>query len=111
MSEQNVDEDIVTNPDPALTEQASGVITIVFTADNHLGYAAPGQNPRTREERRQRLRYALQQATDFAIGQGVDLFIQGGDLFNTVNPEEQDRNFVATRLAHLKQAGVRAFAL
>lgn len=111
MSEQNVEEELVSNAAPASNEQANGVITVVLTADNHLGYAAPGQSPRKREERRQRLRYAFQQATDFAIGQGVDLFIQAGDLFDTTNPDEQDRSFVATRLAQLRQGGIRAFAL
>lgn len=57
------------------------------------------------------MRQAFQQATDFAIVQGVDLFIQAGDLFDTPTPDERDRSFVAARLAQLKQAGVRAFAL
>ncbi|HEY1349181.1 MAG TPA: metallophosphoesterase [Ktedonobacteraceae bacterium] len=110
MSEQNVEEGSISStasPD----EQASGVITIVLTADNHLGYAAAGQGSRKREERKQRLRHAFQQATDFAIGQGVDLFIQAGDLFDSTSPDEQDRSFVATRLAQLRQAGTHAFAL
>lgn len=111
MSEQNVEEGSISNSAPAPDGQANGVITIVLTADNHLGYAAAGQGPRKREERRQRLRHAFQQVTDFAIGQGVDLFIQAGDLFDTTGPDEQDRSFVATRLAQLRQAGVRAFAL
>ena len=111
MSEQNVEEGNVPAAAPESDEQAMGVITVVLTADNHLGYAAPGQSPRKREEHRQRLRHAFQQATDFAVGQGVDLFIQAGDLFDTTSPDEQDRSFVAARLAQLRQAGVRAFAL
>ncbi len=92
-------------------EQASGVITIVLTADNHLGYAALSQHPRKREQCRQRLRHAFQQATDFAIGQGVDLFVQAGDLFDTTSPDEQDRSFVAECLARLRRAGIQAFAV
>ena len=111
MSEQNVEEELSSNSAPSSDEQANGVITVVLTADNHLGYAAHGQSPRKRDERRERLRYAFQQATDFAIGQGVDLFIQAGDLFDSTSPDEQDRSFVATRLAQLRQAGIRAFAL
>lgn len=111
MSEQNVEEEKLPNAAPASNEQAGGVITVVLTADNHLGYAAPGQSPRKREERKQRLRYAFQQATDFAVGQGVDLFIQAGDLFDSTRPDEHDRSFVAARLAQLRQAGIRAFAL
>lgn len=90
---------------------AKDVISIVLTADNHLGYAALSQHPRKREQRKQQLRHAFQQATDFAIGQGVDLFVQAGDLFDTTNPDEQDRSFVAECLAQLRQAGIRAFAV
>ncbi|HEY6542579.1 MAG TPA: metallophosphoesterase [Ktedonobacteraceae bacterium] len=94
-----------------MQEETNNVITIVLTADNHLGYTVPGQPPRKREEQRQRQRRAFGQATDFAIGQGVDLFLQAGDLFDTPRPDEQDRSFVAARLAGLKQAGMRVFAL
>ncbi|HLX40671.1 MAG TPA: metallophosphoesterase, partial [Ktedonobacteraceae bacterium] len=91
--------------------QEEQVVTVVFTADNHLGYAASGQSPRKREEWQQRLRSAFQRATDFAVGQGVDLFIQAGDLFDSATPDERDRSFVAARLAQLRQANVRVFAL
>jgi DNA repair exonuclease SbcCD nuclease subunit len=90
---------------------ADGVITIVLTADNHLGYTASSQPPRKRELRKQQLRHAFQLATDFAIGQGVDLFVQAGDLFDTPNPDEQDRSFVAERLAQLRLAGIRTLAI
>src|SRR6266581_6125297 len=92
-------------------QRSADTITVVLTADNHLGYTAFGQHPRKREERQQRLRQAFQQATDFAIGQNVDLFIQAGDLFDTTMPDERDRSFVAERLAQLKQAGIQVFAL
>ena len=88
-----------------------GVITIVLTADNHLGYSASSQPPRKREWRKQQLRHAFQQATDFAIGQGVDFFVQAGDLFDTTNPDEQERSFVAERLAQLRHAGIRTLAI
>ena len=87
------------------------VVTVVLTADNHLGYAAFGQHPRKREELQQRLRRAFQQATDFAVGQRVDLFVQVGDLFHTPVPDERDRSFVAACLAQLRQAGVRTFVV
>jgi len=96
----------------AIDHKAGGdVVTVVLTADNHLGYAAFGQQQRKREERQQQLRHAFQQATDFAIAQGVDLFIQAGDLFDTTTPDERDRSFVAARLSQLKQANIRTFAL
>ncbi len=88
-------------------EQVS--VKIVLTANNHLGRDIVGQ--RRREERLQRLRDAFQQATSFAVSQGADLFIQAGDLFDTTTPDEQDRTFVASCLARLKQAGIPVIAL
>src|SRR3954470_3812251 len=92
-------------------QRSNDTITVVFTADNHLGYTTFGQQPVKREEYQQRLRHAFQQATDFAVGQGVDLFVQAGDLFDSTNPSERDRSFVAARLAQLRQAGIRTFAV
>lgn len=102
------------NPEQQASEEQDAasrprdVITVVLTADNHLG-AAAGQPMRRREERARQLRHAFQQAVDFAIGQGVDLFVQAGDLFDTLNPAEHERSFVAERLVQLRQAGVRTF--
>ena len=92
-------------------KQLDGVITLVLTADNHLGYTASSQPPRKREQRKQQLRHAFQQATDFAIGQCVDFFVQAGDLFDTTSPDEQDRSFVAEQLAQLGHAGIRTVAV
>ena len=95
----------------AQQEKTGAIITVVLTADNHLGYGLAYQSARRRQELRQRMRQAFQRATDFAVGQGVDLFVQAGDLFDSSQPDEQDRTFVAERLAQLKQAGIRTFAL
>ena len=84
-------------------------VKIVLTANNHLGRDITGQ--RRREERLQRLRDVFQQATSFAVAQGADLFIQAGDLFDTITPDEQDRTFVASCLARLKHAGICVVAL
>jgi hypothetical protein len=111
MAENTVENDLRQSAGSVPEKAGNDVVTVVLTADNHLGHTAFRQHPRKREEREQRLRHAFQQATDFAIGQGVDLFIQAGDLFDTVAPDERDRSFVAARLAQLKQAGIRVFAL
>jgi len=109
---ENTVEEVSTESSSSEQEQRSDtIITVVFTADNHLGYNSFGQSPRKREEGQQLLRHAFQQATDFAVGQGVDLFIQAGDLFDTPTPDERDRSFVAARLAQLRQADVRVFVL
>ena len=106
------------NPELMQTENSieeqkliDGVITLVLTADNHLGYTMSSQSPHKREQRKQQLRHAFQQATDFAIGQGVDLFVQAGDLFDTTNPDKQDRSFVAERFVQLRHAGIRTVAV
>lgn len=93
----------------SINEQHEHSVKIVLTANNHLGRDIAGQ--RRREERLQRLRDAFQQATSFAVAQGADLFIQAGDLFDTTTPCEQDRTFVASCLARLKQAGITVVAL
>src|SRR5258708_35132078 len=111
MSEQNVEEGSLSNAAPASNDQTNGVITVVLTADNHLGYAAPGQSPRKREERSERLRYAFQQATDFAIGQRVDVCSQAGHVLEMDRADEMDSSFVPTRLGQFCRAGVPAFHL
>src|SRR5947209_8742314 len=111
MSENNVGGVTAQTGSSDQQQRSDDTITVVFTADNHLGYTTFGQQPRKREERQQRLRRAFQQATDFAVGQGVDLFVQAGDLFDSTTPDERDRSFVSARLAQLRQAGVRVFAL
>src|SRR5437870_10729294 len=118
MTEEKV-EDLLEEQDSSGNQQQGrdDIITIILTTDNHLGSTTFGQqlSPTLpawkREKHQQRLRHAFQQATDFAIGQGVDLFVQAGDLFDSTNPSERDRSFVAARLAQLRQAGIRTFAL
>src|SRR5436190_7534847 len=118
MTEEKV-EDLFEEQDLSGNQQQGrdDIITIVLTTDNHLGSTTFGQqlSPTLpawkREKHQQRLRHAFQQATDFAIGQGVDLFVQAGDLFDTTMPDERDRSFVAARLAQLKQRGVQTIVL
>ena len=107
MTEQ--EENTVQAQENSSNESQQNIVTVVLTADNHLGHDAFGQHKR--EERQQRLRDAFQQAVTFAIGQKADFFIQAGDLFDTPTPTERDRSFVAARLAQLKQAGIRVLAL
>jgi len=111
MTENKVGDSLEQAASPDQQERPADIITLVLTADNHLGYTAFGQHPRKREEQQQGLRRAFQQATDFAIGQGVDLFVQAGDLFDSTSPGERDISFVSTCLAQLSQAGVRVFAI
>ena len=86
-------------------------VTLVVTADNHLNrYHA--KMPVTRlEERRRWLRRAFRRAVDGAIERRADFFLQCGDLFDTVDPRNAERSFVATCLADLRTAGIPALAV
>src|SRR5437868_12353368 len=114
MTEEKVGDSLDEQDLPGDQQQSrDDIITIVLTADNHLGSTTfgPALVAWKREEQQQRLRHAFQQATDFAVGQRVDFFVQAGDLFDSTNPSERDRSFVAARLAQLRQAGIRTFAV
>jgi len=86
-------------------------VRLVVTADNHLNrYHA--KMPVTRlDERRRRLRLAFRRAVDKAIDLKAAFFLQCGDLFDTVDPRNAERSFVATCLADLRAAGVQALAV
>lgn len=86
-------------------------IRAVVTADNHLNrYHAKMQVGRL-EERRRRLRRAFRNAVEWAIRHRVDFFLQCGDLFDSVDPRNAERSFVAQCLADLREAGVVALAV
>jgi DNA repair protein SbcD/Mre11 len=86
-------------------------VRAVVTADNHLNrYHA--KMPAVRlEERRRVLRRAFRRAVDAAIDSRADFFLQCGDLFDSVDPRNAERSFVATGLADLREAGVTALAI
>ena len=86
-------------------------VKLVVTADNHLGrYHA--KMPVTRlDERRAWLRRAFRRVVDAAIDQRADFFLQCGDLFDSVDPRNSERLFVAACLSDLREAGVVALAV
>ena len=88
-----------------------GVIRIILTADNHLSAYSPKLPPARLAERRRLLRMAFRQAIDAAINRQVHFFIQAGDLFDTVEPRNLERGFVASELMRLQAAGIRTFAV
>src|SRR5687768_11279294 len=63
------------------------------------------------DERRRWLRRAFRKAVDYAIEQRADFFLQCGDLFDSVDPRNSERLFVAECLSDLKSAGVLALAV
>lgn len=87
------------------------MITLVVTSDNHLSrYHARMSAPRL-EARRRVLRRAFQNAVDHAIDQRADFFLQAGDLFDSIDPRNAERQFVADCLAQLRDAGVTVLAI
>jgi DNA repair protein SbcD/Mre11 len=93
------------------TEQDEGVLRIVLTADNHLSAYSPKLSPTKLAERRKRLGMAFKQTIDTAIERHAHLFIQAGDLFDSIDPRNLEREFVAGQLMRLHTAGIRVFAV
>ena len=86
-------------------------IRAVITADNHLSRPHARMTPRKLERRRWWLRQGFRKAVDYAIESKADLFLQAGDLFDSPQPRNVDRAFVAHELRRLQAAGVRCFGI
>lgn len=86
-------------------------LRIVLTADNHLGRFYDRMPPQRLEERRRWLRRGFRAAVDCALERRADLFLQAGDLFDTPDPRNVEREFVAECLAQLTDAGVRCYGI
>lgn len=84
---------------------------IVATADNHLGRYYARMPVRTLDERRYRLRRAFGQVINYAIENHAHLLVLAGDVFDTPNPRNPDRIYLARRLRDLERAGVRVVAI
>jgi exonuclease SbcD len=88
-----------------------GMLRVVLTADNHLSAYSPKLAPAKLVERRKRLGLAFKQTVDTAIERHAHLFVQAGDLFDTVDPRNKERDFVAEQLSRLQSAGIRTFGV
>jgi exonuclease SbcD len=86
-------------------------IRVILTADNHLSAYTPKLSPAKLTERRRRLAMAFKQTIDAAIERKAHLFIQAGDLFDSTDPRNQERKFVAEQLMRLRAAGIRVFSI
>ena len=86
-------------------------VTLVVTADNHLNRYHAKMPVARLEERRRWLRRAFRRAVDGAIERRADFFLQCGDLFDSVDPRNAERSFVATCLSDLRAAGIEALAV
>jgi len=93
------------------TGQDEGIVRVILTADNHLSAYSPKLSPTKLAERRKRLGMAFKQVVDAAIERRAHLFIQAGDLFDSVDPRNRERDFVAEQLMRLQSAGIYAFGV
>lgn len=88
-----------------------GVLRLVVTADNHLSAFTPKLSPQRLSERRERLRIAFSRVVDEAIARRAHLVLQAGDLFDSTDPRNLERAFVATQLMRLRAAGIQTFGI
>ncbi|MHB8619157.1 MAG: metallophosphoesterase family protein [Chloroflexota bacterium] len=93
------------------TRDAGRPIRAVITADNHLSRSSSKMTPQKLEKRRWWLRQGFRAAVDYAIESRADLFLQAGDLFDSPQPRNVDRAFVANQLRRLQAAGVAIFGI
>lgn len=93
------------------TGQDEGIVRVILTADNHLSAFSPKLSPAKLAERRKRLGMAFKQVVDTAIERHAHLFIQAGDLFDSVDPRNRERDFVAEQLMRLHSAGIHTFGI
>ncbi|MBV8087666.1 MAG: metallophosphoesterase family protein [Chloroflexi bacterium] len=68
-------------------------------------------SPQKLDVRRQWLRKGFRAAVEYAIESQADLFLHSGDLFDSPQPRNVDRAFVAHELLRLQAAGVRSFGI
>jgi len=87
------------------------VITAVLTSDNHLGAYSARYRPEKLELRRKTLCKAFACVVDSAIERKADLFLHAGDLFDRPDPRNEERQFVASELCRLRNAGIPVFAI
>jgi len=100
-------------PDPDIEAPRRTLIAIrmVVTADNHLGRHYDRMPPQRLEQRRERLCRGFISAVDHAIQQEAHILLHLGDLFDSAEPRNLERQVVAHQLARLRGAGVRCVAI
>jgi DNA repair protein SbcD/Mre11 len=86
-------------------------LRIVATADNHLGQYLARLPLGKLEERRRRLRHAFGRVFDYARDQCADLVVLAGDVFDTPNPRNTDRLYLARCLRSVAGGKTRAVAI
>jgi len=76
-------------------------VTILHTADTHIGYQQYHQ-----PERKEDFNDAFKQIVDNAIDQNVDVVVHAGDLFHRSRPSISDLQYVVSQLQRLSTADI-----
>jgi DNA repair exonuclease SbcCD nuclease subunit len=84
---------------------------LVFAADSHLNKHYARMTPDQLLARRDKLRAAWQQTVDFAVSERADLYIHGGDLFDSPNPRAAELVWSAGQFQRLADAGVQVLLI
>ena len=86
-------------------------LKIVATADNHLGRHYARMPVRVLDARRRRIRRGLGQVFEYAKENRADLLLLAGDLFDTPNPRNSERMYLAQQLRDLYRNGIQVCAI
>lgn len=87
------------------------MIRMVICADTHLNAYYAKMRPEQLERRREFLRKAFKSVVDFAIEEGVDIFLHAGDLFDMPDPRFLEFIYVFQELKRLQSAGIKTFLI
>ncbi|MFQ6672166.1 MAG: exonuclease SbcCD subunit D [Candidatus Tectimicrobiota bacterium] len=80
-------------------------VTLLHTADVHLGASFPYLGPRGTDHRRQVVE-TFRQVVEEALARRVDLFLVAGDLFDSTAPSRTSVEFALAALRRLGEAGI-----
>lgn len=86
------------------------MITLLHTADLHLGMGFPGLGERGRDHREQ-LKRTFARIVDLALAERVDLMLIAGDLFDSHHQSEGTLTFVRDQFLRLQHGGIRVALL
>lgn len=85
-------------------------IRVLVTGDNHLDNPS-AQYGTMKRERRKDFRKSFKSVIDYALENGVDLFLVCGDLFHNCRPSNTTRAWVMEQFRELAKKGVRIYAV
>jgi hypothetical protein len=79
---------------------------IVFATDSHLNKHYARMHPEQLAERRSRMRAAWVASVDHAVDTRADVYVHGGDLFDSPNPRASEIALAAEQFQRLRDAEV-----